>query len=127
MNANANCLWVKEKSVYFRTGARFKVRNCKHSAILTVDNPDSRHFKIDFNRVTHKEGHLAANKIVGKDRDKLATFFAENPTDQPSDKYREDFIDVDVNSFAAGYLSGPCTASTPYQQLAASLNNTRQC
>eukprot|EP00112_Aurelia_sp_Birch-Aquarium-sp1_P025368 Seg840.9 transcript_id=Seg840.9/GoldUCD/mRNA.D3Y31 product="hypothetical protein" protein_id=Seg840.9/GoldUCD/D3Y31 len=69
-------------------------------------------------KVHHQRRKLTAKKITGRERDKLATYFANNPSVPPSDKYREDLVNIGSDSFAAGDVTGPGTTNTAYQQAA---------
>eukprot|EP00112_Aurelia_sp_Birch-Aquarium-sp1_P010111 Seg2176.2 transcript_id=Seg2176.2/GoldUCD/mRNA.D3Y31 product="hypothetical protein" protein_id=Seg2176.2/GoldUCD/D3Y31 len=109
----------KSGCVQFCARARCSLNGCKHSAVITVDKPSSSSMHIVFSgKVHHQRRKLAAKKITGRERDKLATYFANNPSVPPSDKYREDLVNIGSDSFAAGDVTGPGTTNTAYQQAA---------
>ena len=109
----------KSGCVHFGARARCSLNGCKHSAVITVEKPTSSSMHIVFNgEVYHQRGQLAAKKITGREWDKLATYFANNPSVPPSDKYREELLNIDSASFAADVMTGPGTTNTAYQQAA---------
>ena len=109
----------KSGCVHFRAWARCTLNGCKHSAVIIVEKPTSSSMHIVFNgEFYYQRGQLAAKGITGRERDKLATYFANNPSVPPSGKYREELLNIDSASFAAGDMTGPGTTNTTYQQAA---------
>ena len=62
---------------------------------------------------------MGARRITGEERESLKQYFVDNRAALPSEKHREDLMNVDSESFGAGNLTGPGKSHIAYQQLAA--------
>ena len=91
-----------------KENAECKFNECPHKVSYSINEFNYNEMNLSFKGdIMHQKESVGARRITCEQRESLKQYFVDNRAALPSEKHREDLMNVDSESYGAGNLTGP--------------------